>query len=105
MSQPLIVEPEAEEELEAAILWYEQHRPGLGRRFLQAVSTALDRVQRFPSAGAPVPHLQQELPVRRSPVKGFPYHLVYLETSDAIHLLAFAHDRRRPGYWAGRLAR
>src|SRR5439155_23809272 len=40
-----------------------------------------------------------ELPVRRAPVKRFPYHVVYLETSEAIRILAFAHDSRRPGYW------
>jgi hypothetical protein len=33
---------------------------------------------------------------------GFPYHLIYLETAEAIHILAFAHDKRRPAYWLPR---
>lgn len=40
-----------------------------------------------------------DLGARRAPVKRFPYHVVYLETPRAIHILAFAHDRCRPGYW------
>ncbi|HJX28084.1 MAG TPA: hypothetical protein VJ885_09235 [Thermoanaerobaculia bacterium] len=32
----------------------------------------------------------------------FPYHLVYLEMEEEIRVLAFAHDRRRPGYWLSR---
>jgi hypothetical protein len=42
------------------------------------------------------------LAVRRAPIKGFPYHLIYLETAEAIHILAFAHDKRRPAYWLPR---
>jgi len=30
-------------------------------------------------------------------VKGFPYHVVYLTTGEAIRVLAFAHYRPRPG--------
>ena len=28
---------------------------------------------------------------------------LYLETPDDIRILAIAHDRRKPGYWKGRL--
>jgi hypothetical protein len=28
--------------------------------------------------------------------------VIYLETTDTIHLLAFAHDKRRPAYWLPR---
>jgi hypothetical protein len=37
--------------------------------------------------------------VRQAPIKGFPYHVIDLETAETIHLLAFAHDKRRPAYW------
>jgi hypothetical protein len=42
------------------------------------------------------------LAVRRAPIKGFPYHVIYLETAETIHILAFAHDKRRPAYWLPR---
>ena len=51
--KPLRVEPEAKQELAAAVAWYEERREGLGR--------------------------------------------------ELIRVLAIAHEKRRPGYWVGRL--
>jgi hypothetical protein len=41
--------------------------------------------------------------VRAMAVTRFPYHVIYLEVSDRIRILAVAHDRRKPGYWKTRL--
>jgi plasmid stabilization system protein ParE len=99
VTRPLRTEDEAVSELDAAIRWYDERRPGLGADFLAAVDATLDHIVRLPHAGAPVPRVPMDLPVRRTPVKRFPYHVVYLETSESIRILAFAHDSRRPGYW------
>lgn len=66
------------------------------------VDATIDQIRRFPRAGAPVPGVPEDLAVRRAPIKGFPYHVIYLKTADSIHLLAFAHDKRRPAYWLPR---
>jgi len=58
-----------------------------------------------PEADQELEEVSADLPARRAPVSGFPYHVVYLTTSDAIRVLAFAHYRRRPGYWLGRYSR
>jgi hypothetical protein len=94
-------EPEAADELQQAALWYEQRRAELGREFLEAVDRALEFIDRFPQAGTSVPEVLPDLPVRLAPVRGFPFHIVYLElpATNMIHILAFAHDRRSPGYW------
>jgi hypothetical protein len=42
-------------------------------------------------------HLRNESPYGF--LRRFPYHVVYLEMPGAIRILAFAHDRRSPGYW------
>jgi plasmid stabilization system protein ParE len=102
VTKPLLIEAEASRELEDAARWYEEQRPGLGERFLDEVAVALERIVLFPAAGFPVPYVSPELAARRSPVMRFPYHVVYLDTPDAIRILAVAHDRRRPGYWLGR---
>ena len=102
MRRALRAQEEATRELEHAAQWYEERRSGLGKRFLASVDNTLDQVRRFPEAGAPVPRVPADLTVRRAPVKGFPYHLVYLETAEAIQILAIAHDRRSPGYWLSR---
>ncbi len=33
----------------------------------------------------------------------FPFTILYQETFTSIQVLAVAHQRRRPNYWAGRL--
>ncbi|HEY3116947.1 MAG TPA: type II toxin-antitoxin system RelE/ParE family toxin [Chloroflexota bacterium] len=102
MKKPFRAQDEASEELDHAARWYEERRSGLGHRFLASVDATLDQIQRFPGAGAPVPEVPKDLPVRQAPVKGFPHQVIYLETTDTIHLLAFAHDKRRPAYWLPR---
>lgn len=99
------IEPEASAELDEAALWYERQRQGLGGEFLEAIDEALEFIARFPRAGTPVPDVPPELPVRRVPVKRFPYHVVYLALAEVMRLLAFAHDSRLPGYWHSRIGK
>lgn len=96
-------EDEADAEYRHAGLWYEGRRTGLGIEFFDAVDAAVRQIVDLPGAGARLPQLPATLPVRRFPVKRFPYHVVCLETPAAIRILALAHDRRKPGYWKNRL--
>lgn len=96
-------EDDADEEYRAAARWYEGRRDGLGTEFLDAVDAAINQVVRCPRAGAPVPRVPVDLPVRRAPVKRFPYHVIYVEMEATIRVIAIAHDRRRPRYWKSRL--
>jgi hypothetical protein len=48
MPYPLIVEPEAERELEYAVNWYNDQRPGLGQDFLKGVEEVFDRICEMP---------------------------------------------------------
>jgi plasmid stabilization system protein ParE len=99
---PLRISEEAEAEMAEAARWYETHRAGLGTEFLDAVDAAVARITEAPHLGSLVPDVGDES-IRRRPVGRFPYHVVYLELSDRLQILAIAHDRRRPGYWVGRL--
>ncbi len=103
MKKPFRVEPEAVDELNEATQWYGDRRAGLGRELLAAVDETLKLIDLWPASGWLVPRLPPDLPVRRAPVPRFPYHVVYLETTEAIRVLAFAHDHRRPGYWRSRI--
>lgn len=102
MNRPVGIEPEAATELDEASRWYDDKRPGLGMEFLEAVDVARSHIARWPRAGAPVPGVAQDLPVRRVPVGRFPYHVVYVETPTTVTILAVAHDRREPSYWHAR---
>lgn len=105
MSRQVRFTLEASAELEDAARWYEQRHIGLGLAVLAAVDVAIESLVRWPRAGAPIDGLPEDLDVRRVPVSRFPYHLAYLVTEDQIHILAIAHDRRRPVYWSGRVER
>jgi len=102
LSLPVRIGEEANAEMVDAARWYESHRDGLGAAFLDEVDAAVERIAGAPRVGATVPGVADP-DVRRRPVKRFPYHVVYLELADHLRVLALAHDRRRPGYWVGRL--
>jgi plasmid stabilization system protein ParE len=93
---------DAASELEAAAIWYDERHAGLGLQFLVAIDRAVEHARAWPHSGAVVRELPRDLEVRRLPVTRFPYHLVYLPGDEVIHVLAVAHNHRRPGYWKGR---
>ena len=93
----------ASAELEDGAVWYNSQRPGLGLEFVEAVDAALAQIAAWPQIGRPVPGLPRDVPARRFPVNRFPYHIAYLEWDGVIRILAFAHDRREPGYWFSRI--
>jgi len=99
VSRRVLVESEASSELREAALWYEAERSGVGLAFLTAVDRGMEQVAAWPETGTPVPGVSADLPVRKLSIPRFPYYLAYLVTDDAIHVLAVAHERRRPGYW------
>jgi plasmid stabilization system protein ParE len=99
---PLRISDEADAEMAEAARWYERHRLGLGAEFLAAVDAAVARIEENLRIGSPTPRVADEA-IRRVFVRRFPYHVVYIELPDRLQILAVAHDRRRPGYWVGRL--
>lgn len=96
-------ESEADAEYRLAGRWYEGQREHLGMEFFNAVDETINQIVLLPQAGSLVPRMPADLPVRRRAVPRFPYHVVYVETQSQIRILAIAHDRRKPGYWTGRL--
>jgi len=96
------VDPAAEEELRAAVAWYEMQRRGLGARFFTEVGRVLDLILRHPGIGSPVPRVRAEYGTRRVPLRRFPYFVVYREQGEEIHVVAVAHASRKPGYWRHR---
>jgi len=102
VSLPVRFSEEAASELEAATAYYDEQQPGLGEAFIDAIDTALGMLAEWPRSGVPIPGVASGLEIRRAPVPRFPYHLPYVVIEDHVRVLAVAHDRRRPGYWAPR---
>jgi len=94
----IIIDSEAEIELSESVDYYERKVAGLGLEFESAVGKAIEVIQSDP-ARFPV----QKSGTRRFVMKRFPFVIHYLELSETIWILAFAHTSRRPGYWRRRL--
>lgn len=84
-------------EVVEAWVWYEEQRPGLGDEMLACVDAAVAKAARTPEA-FPLCHGA----ARRALVRRFPYAVFYMVEGVELVVLAVAHERRRPGYWAGR---
>jgi len=101
--KPVRVEPEAKQELAAAAAWYEERREGLGRELLHEVDAVLAAIARTPSRFPLYPRVAPGLGVRRAAARRFPYSIAFIDLANVVRVLAVAHDKRRPGYWVGRL--
>jgi plasmid stabilization system protein ParE len=102
MSRKLMLSAEARRELREAAAWYETLSLGLGRELLAAARDCFRRIEATPSTGSPVEGVREATGARRVLLKRFPYAIVYVELEAHVRVLAFAHLRRRPGYWKSR---
>ena len=92
--------PDARGEFREAVAHYERERAGLGIAFAVRVREVVGRAVQRPLTGAP-----HRLPdVRRLFVPRFPYSVVYQVEPVSVVVVAIAHFRRRPDYWAERVA-
>ena len=90
--------PAASIELDAAANWYATHAGrAVARSFIAAYEEAATLVAANPEIGAP-----GLTGVRKLPMRTFPYLVVYRLHQDHVAVIAVAHQRRRPGYWANR---
>lgn len=98
MTDNIIIEPEAELDLEEAYLWYEENRQGLGAEFLSAIDYSLSLIRANPLA---YPIVYEE--VRRALVRKFSYGIFDLIKDESIVVIACFHNRRNPQLWQSRL--
>jgi plasmid stabilization system protein ParE len=92
------VSPAAQRELiDGARFYAERGDRELGLAFISAFEHARDVLSANPEIGAQWRGVTRRLSLRR-----FPYYLVYQIQPDEVRVIALAHQRRRPGYWAGR---
>jgi len=85
-------------ELDEALTWYGAIRPALAASLLDEVEAGKKAIAAFPLAWTPLAG-----GLRRYSLHRFPYALIYSPGPGEILILAYAHQRRRPGYWKDRL--
>ena len=91
--------PEAAEEHKKQVAHYEEIQAGLGKRYHAEFLNVLARVCASPDHS----RLALTPDIRRAMFKIFHFDLVYREVDETVQVLAIAHHRRQPGYWAARL--
>ena len=93
-----IFNPLAARELVEAVEYYDEARRGLGDEFLHEVERVISFLDQYPEAA---PKVGRE--VRRLVLARFPYSLIYRHLdAGQIRILAIAHQKCRPRYWARR---
>lgn len=92
------VSPAAQKELIDGALFYAKRADReLGLGFIAEFEHARDLLATNPEIGA---HWRGS--TRRLQLRHFPYYLAYQTQPDEVRVVALAHQRRRPGYLAGR---
>ena len=95
----ILIDPEAEAELNSAAEWYEQRKDGLGVEFLDEIGEATTAIRRHPKAFP----LFRDTAIRKFVVRRFPYIIFFEDMESYIWVYAFAHEKRKPGYWMKRI--
>ncbi len=93
----IIFHPEAQDEYERALAWYQARSPRAARRFEAEVQRLLDLIQLNPDSFPAYDDDHRFAVLRR-----FAYTLVYQVHPDQILIVAVAQAGQRPGYWQGR---
>jgi plasmid stabilization system protein ParE len=90
--------PDATEELIDSAQYLDKATPGLGDRFLDEFFKVLKRIGNYPESGFRISGR-----VRGAKVSVFHYDVIYRLEQSRIYIIAVAHQRRKPGYWKGRI--
>jgi len=89
--------PEAEEEFQNAIDYYEEVQQGLGFDYAIEIFKTIERIISFPKAW---PILEDD--IRRCLTHRFPYGIIYSIEPEVIFILSIMHLKREPDYWKSR---
>lgn len=92
--------PPAEEEMTEASRYYERASSGLGQEFLDDLQQTAVADRDHPGIGRPAGAV-----FRQTPIRIFPFLLIYADEQDDLVVVAVAHQKRRPGYWRTRWAK
>lgn len=98
MSKPLIIEPEAEDDLRSAYDWYENRRAGLGEDFILCVEAAMEVARERPKSFPRVRRIARRILVNR-----FPYLILFVNRREAVVVVGIFHTSQNPRRWKRRL--
>ena len=89
---------EAEAEYTISLRWYSARSQRAAEGFETAFASVIGQIGQFPER-FPTSDVEG---FRYAVLSGYPYSLIYRITETVVDVVALAHARRRPGYWAKR---
>ena len=93
----LVVEPDAEDDVQAAFEWYDGQRAGLGQEFLNELTATYDRVR-----VGPLRYQILRSRTRHALLRRFPYGVFFSVVGDVIVVTTVLHSGRDPAIWQSR---
>jgi toxin ParE2 len=84
-------------DLRGAYDWYFERNPEAAASFIREIETALAAISKNPLMWP-----SYIRGTRRCVLRRFPFSVIYRLIESRIIIVAFAHGRRRPGYWLDR---
>jgi len=94
----VVFHPQAKQELNHTVKYYESQHKGLGKRFLIYFQNSILKIQSFP-----LMYHQIEENLRQCRLSRFPYGIIYRLKDEQIEIIAVMHTHRKPGYWKERI--
>jgi plasmid stabilization system protein ParE len=94
----LTYHPAASEEIDEAYNWYAVRSAQAADGFYEELFPAVNKVREQPGLFPACLHGTQRAVLHR-----YPFFIVYRELLREIQIIAVAHAKRRPGYWAKRI--
>ena len=85
-------------ELDEALGYYGNVSPFFAQALMDEIKAAKRLIAEYPRAWKLMPGSMRGFPLHR-----YPYTIVYRADDDDILIVAYAHFKRRPGYWRNRL--
>jgi plasmid stabilization system protein ParE len=81
-------------EADEAANFYEKRQKGLGKRFIEALTDAINKIRSNPKLYGKV-----DDNIRKSRVLRFPYGIIYRVQNEYIEIIAVIHFKKKPDYW------
>ena len=91
--------PDAFDEHHASVAYYQNRLPGLGADYIAEFDAVMARICRNPNMYPTIADPE----IHQVGLKRFPFSVIYRVMPAQIMVLAVPHQRRRPGYWTGRV--
>lgn len=94
----VVFAPSAMQEVAEACDWYSGWSEELAQELVDELTATLQRLREHPLASPLKYH-----DIRKAVMTRFPYNIWYVYEDETIFVQAFAHQKREPLYWIGRL--